>query len=273
VVVIMEENTSPSQLTATAAPYLTSLKTACGRERFMHAATHHSHPNYMAATSGVPSPTGTISSHDNIFRQAERAGDTAKAYEESMPLPCSVGPAPYNINHDPVPWYADLRTPAAACATRDVPLEPTLADDLAQHRLPAFVWITPNDCHNMHWTSICPEPQSQAISTGDAWLAQLVPQLLASRSYQAGHTLVLITWDEGSGAATQGVDCTRADVYGQQASCRIPTLVLSPYVVPGARDTSDQNLYTLLGTVEDVLGYPRLGHAVGQPSLRPGLRF
>ena len=57
------------------------------------------------------------------------------------------------------------------------------------------------------------------------------------------------------------------------APCLIPTFVLSPYVVPGARDTRDHNLYSLLGTIEDILGLPRLGRAVGQPSLRPGLRF
>jgi hypothetical protein len=76
-----------------------------------------------------------------------------------------------------------------------------------------------------------------------------------------------------SGTSTKGVDCTDPKVYTQQASCLIPTYVLSAYVRPGSRDTSDQNLYSLLATTEDVLGYPRLGRAVGQPSLRAGLRF
>jgi phosphatidylinositol-3-phosphatase len=273
VVVIMDENVSPSQITATAAPYLTSLKSACGREGFMHAATHFSDPNYAAATSGVTTSAGTMTSNDNVFHQAQVAGDSWKSYEESMPRACATSSPPYNTYHDPAHWYSDLRTPTNTCATHDVPLVPALADDLAEHVLPTYVWIAPNDCHNMHWISRCTEPRARAITTGDAWLGQIVPQILASPSYRAGRTLVVITWDEGSGNATKGVDCTDSKVYTVQASCRIPTYVLSAYVTPGSRDTSDQNLYSLLATTEDALGYPRLGRAVGQPSMRPGLRF
>jgi len=49
--------------------------------------------------------------------------------------------------------------------------------------------------------------------------------------------------------------------------------VASAFVTPGATDGSEQNLYSLLATTEDVLGYPRLGLAIGQPSMRPGLGF
>jgi hypothetical protein len=273
VVVIMDENISPSQLSATTAPYLTSLKAACGREGFMHAATHFSDPNYAAATSGVTTSAGAMTPHDNVFHQAQAAGDSWKSYEESMPRACSTSDPPYNTYHDPAHWYSDLRTPTNTCATHDVPLVPALGNDLTAHALPTYVWITPNDCHNMHWVAGCTEPKAQAIKTGDAWLGQIVPRVLASPSYRAGRTLVLITWDEGSGTSTKGVDCTDPKVYTQQASCLIPTYVLSAYVRPGSRDTSDQNLYSLLATTEDVLGYPRLGRAVGQPSLRAGLRF
>jgi hypothetical protein len=41
----------------------------------------------------------------------------------------------------------------------------------------------------------------------------------------------------------------------------------------GATDSADHNLYGLLGDVEDILGLARLGRAVGQASLRPGLHF
>jgi hypothetical protein len=273
VVVIMDENLSPSQLTATTAPYLTSLKSACGREGFMHAATHFSDPNYAAATSGLTTSAGAMTAHDNVFHQAQVAGDSWRAYEESMPRACGNGDPPYDTYHDPAHWYSDLRTPTNTCATHDLPLAPALADDLAAHVLPTYAWITPNDCHNMHWVSGCTEPRAQAIQTGDAWLGQIVSQIVASPSYRAGRTLVFITWDEGSGHATRGVDCTDPKVYTAQASCRIPTYVLSAYVSPGSRDTSDQNLYSLLATTEDVLGYPRLGRAVGVPNMRRTLGF
>ena len=56
-------------------------------------------------------------------------------------------------------------------------------------------------------------------------------------------------------------------------SCQVPTIIISPYITPGATDATDHNLYGLLGTMQDVLGYPRLNRAVDQTTLRPGLGF
>jgi hypothetical protein len=57
-----------------------------------------------------------------------------------------------------------------------------------------FLWISPNLCHDMHH---CP------VSTGDRFLAGLVPALL--RSLGPGG-LLFLTWDEGSSDA--GCACT-----------------------------------------------------------------
>lgn len=273
VVVIMNENTSPAELTPERAPFLTRLRRQCGSEGNMHAATHWSDPNYMAATSGRPRELGSMSPSNNIFHQVQRAGRSWKSYQQSMTRTCGPIVSPYTTWHDPAHWYADLRAPRNTCATRDVPLYPALGRDLRRDALPAFAWITPDECHNMHWSEGCAGTADQAIAVSDSWLETKVAQLVSRPSYRAGRTLVVITWDEGDGPGTRGVDCTDPAVHRAQASCLIPTFVLSPYIVPGARDTRDLNLYSLLGTVEDVLGLPRLGRAVGEPSLRPGLRF
>jgi PKD repeat protein len=273
VVVIMDENRLPSELTPTTAPYLTGLATQCGSEGFMHAATHASDPNYMAATGGMPTPMGTMRAQDNIFHQAQVAGDTWKSYQETMNGNCGVNKTPYSSYHDPAHWYSDLRSPVNTCTKYDVPLAPALANDLANDALPTYSWVTPDDCDNMHWKSYCTESESQAIHTGDQWLKQVVGEITATPSYQAGRTLVILTWDEGSGHAVTGSDCSLPSVYSKQPSCSIPTYVVSPYIVPGARDTSDHNLYGLLATIQDILGYPRLARAVGQTSLRTGLGF
>jgi PKD repeat protein len=273
VVVIMDENKQPKDLTPSTAPYLTGLKSECGYEGFMHAATHASDPNYMAATSGFPTPLGSMIANDNVFHQAQVAGDSWRSYQQSMTRNCGPGHQPYSTWHDPAHWYSDLRSPVNTCATNDVPLSPSLANDLANDALRAYSWITPDDCHNMHWDSTCSYPQSQAVYQGDQWLSQVVSQITSTSDYLAGRTLVVITWDEGSGPATKGVDCTSPAVYSKQASCQIPTFVLSPYITPGRVDNSDHNLCSLLGTTEDILGYPRLGRAVGQTSMRPGLGF
>lgn len=114
--------------------------------------------------------------------------------------------------------------------------------------LPAFSFVTPNACDDMH---SCP------TSTGDAWLKTWVPVIRKSAAYQSGQLIVFITWDEGEGAdKAAGEHCwdsTHAST-ARYPSCRVATLVLSPYTRPG--------------TAEDLLGLPRLPTTRGYASLR-----
>jgi len=115
VVVIMDENLGYDDFQeATDAPYLHGLQAACGAETNMHAATHPSQPNYMAATSGVASAAGVHTAANNVFHQVQANGGTWRVYAESMPKPCSASPsaAPlYKTGHNPAFWYTDLRSP------------------------------------------------------------------------------------------------------------------------------------------------------------------
>jgi phosphatidylinositol-3-phosphatase len=274
VVVVMDENVSEATLrTSPQAPYLHGLAAQCGAERFMHAATHPSQANYMAATSGLATGVGVHTGNDNVFHQAQVHGDSWKSYEESMPRACAGNSGFYKSGHNPAFWYTDLRSPSNTCALYDVPQSPALDADIANDTLPALSWITPNACNDMHGQSGCPQPTSQRIAVGDTWLSNLIPRLTAMPSYQAGQTLIVVTWDEGNGKETNGSDCTDPKIYTAQASCQIPTYVVSPYIAAGRTDNSDHNLYGLLGDIQDILGYPRLGRAVGQSSLGPGLGF
>ncbi len=277
VVMIMDENLSYAQLKAsTTAPYLHGLADACGSEANMHAATHPSQPNYMAATSGIASGVGVHTAANNVFFQLQNAGRTWRAYAESMPAACSTATssAPtYKTGHNPAFWYTDLRSPQNTCKQNDLPLAPGLDAAIDADALTAYTWIAPNLCHDIHWASACSYPRAQRVAMGDSWLADLVPRLTAMPSYRAGNTLIVITFDEGGEAATNGVDCTDPGYYPGHPDCKIATIVVSPYIVPGAVDGTDQNLYSLLGTTEDILGLARLNRAVGQPSMRPGLRF
>ena len=274
VVVLMEENVSYQQFVAsTQMPFLHQLAGDCGIETDFHAATHPSQPNYMAATSGEATRVGARSANDNVFHQVQATGRTWKLYAESMPRPCAGGKTgTYQPGHTPAVWYTDLRSPTDTCAQDQVPLAPALDGAITADALPAYTWITPNQCHDFHWQSSCAFPRSQRAAQGDAWLADLLPRLARMPSYEAGGTLVLLTFDEGGGGA-KGVDCTDPAYYGSHPDCHVLAVAVSPYVVPGVEDGSDQNLYSLLGTTEDVLGVPRLGRAEGQPSMRPGLQF
>ncbi len=228
----------------------------------------------MAATSGLATGVGVMTSNANIFQQLQATGRTWRNYAEGMSTPCQERSTTfYKPGHTPAYWYNNLRTPVNTCATFDVPMSPALDNAITNDNLPSYSWITPNLCHAFYWKDGCPTAKSQRIAEGDKWLSTMIPRLTAMPSYQAGKTVIIVTWDEGNETTSAGIDCTDPTVYSTRSHCSIPTFVLSPYISPGAKDAADHNLYGLLGTTEDVMGLPRLGRAVGQTSMRPGLRF
>ena len=169
VVVIMDENKSFSDIVGPRgsaarrhAPFLNHLARVCGLAANYRGITHPSHPNYMAITGGIPAMGS--SEGPNIFRQVRRSGETWRVYNPSMPHPCQRTAAyPYKPGHNPgIAW---LRI-AEDCRRWDVSGR-ALARDIAHHSLPAYAFITPDQCHNMH--ASC-NPRKGAVRAGDDWL-------------------------------------------------------------------------------------------------------
>ena len=242
------------------APYINNtLIAGCGLATNFHNITHPSLPNYIAATSGLSprdlrrfrnncDPEGRCSvTTDNLFAQAP----TWKAYQESMPSPCFAEDAPlYTHLVNPPLYYSTL----SGCDQFDVPF-PELQRDLDADRLPAFAFVAPNLCNDMH---NCP------IDTGDAWLARVVTRLVASAAYQRGTTAIIVTFDEGR---KQGSN--RCATNTREPGCHIVTLVVAPSTPPGTVSAALFNHYSLLRTTEEMLGVGRfLGEAARATSMR-----
>jgi hypothetical protein len=255
VVWIWMENHQASQVIGSAAaPYLTGLARACGTVARYEAVGSPSLPNYLGATSGDIQGVhddGAPSSHtitvDNLFRQVRASGGTARSFEEAMPGTCATaGSGRYAVKHNPAAYYVggDDR---AACQGDDVPLGTlttgALAADLDAGTLPAFAFVTPDLCNDTHDCD---------VATGDRWLAQWVPRLVASASYRAGRTAVFVVWDEPT---------------------PMPFLALAPSIVPGSVGEGRFDHYALLRTTEELLGLPLLGRAASAASLRGPLRL
>ncbi|MFL6098519.1 MAG: alkaline phosphatase family protein [Actinomycetales bacterium] len=275
IIVIMDENLSyATWLTPnlkTQMPYTHSISAACGSEGYMHAATHPSVNNYAAATSGLGAD---YSGSDNIFHQSDVPGSSWVNYAESESTPCQQRHVdPYKTGHVPAFQYSDIRR--TTCPLFQLPMDARFDSAVESDSLPAYTWISPNECHGTYWVSGCPGTKANRYVAGDAWLQGLLPRLFAMPSYAGGRTLIILTWDEGNKTVPHGVDCADPAVYAIDGnSCAIPTIVMSAYIRPGMLDTSDQNTYSLLGTTEDMLGFPRLNQAATYPqSLRPGLGF
>jgi hypothetical protein len=242
----MENKPFGSVIGSSSAQYENALAAQCGLATNYRGITHPSLPNYLAATGGsvfgVSDDSGPAVhpiSAPSIFSQVDQAGLSWRGYEESMPSDCDTSAAsPYAVKHNPAAYFVGLR---ASCMQHDIPLAGNLPHDIAAGTLPSFSFITPNLCNDMHDCS---------VHTGDAWLATWIPRLLSGPNYQAGNTLIVLTWDEGVGSVN-----------------RIPTIVVAPSVRQGLQVGTSLDHYALLRSSEDLLGLAHLGAAAAAPSM------
>ncbi len=280
IVVIMDENlTVPDWQAATNAPYTHMLATDCRYESNAAGETHPSFPNYQAVASGTFNTClACSSSADNIFHQLDAAGMSWRDYNESMPKNCSANTSSvsyYRDGHNPAYWFTDLGSKTSggdgSCAVDDVPADPNLWNDLAADNLPSFAWIAPDDCRDMHWMNgpcetVTGQTKAQRIPIGDAYIGKIVSAIAATPSYQAGQTLVVVTWDESNEESTQakgnwGIDCSNPAVYtAKTATCQVVTILASARITAGPTSTFYSH-YSLTAAFESNFGLPLLGGA------------
>ncbi len=229
-----------------AAPYINALAVHSAVAANYHAASHPSLPNYLALTGGSTfgydgHDCGTCSvSHRNLVDELEAAGISWKAYMEDMPTTCShqVSSGGYIRRHDPFMYYLDVANDPSRC--RFVVPASELDRDLTLHTLPSFVWLSPNVCHDMH---------SCGTNAGDQYLRLMVPQLVRELGPSG---ILILTWDEGETNSS----CCKVAKGGH-----ILTLITGPGARTGARSFVPYDHYSLLRTIEDLWGLPRLGYA------------
>lgn len=205
IVIVMENKSYTSILGSSQAPFINKTMISNGLlETHYSAIMKSSGHNYLAMTSGV-TDRSIAKSSPNVF-SALGSHTPWRAFEESMPSVCykgsSYGTVPgssqplYTIGHDPAVIYNDVST--TSLCNNVVPLD-TAHFDATQ--LPAFSYVVPNECNDMHTlanSTGCPmwngntNHASSLIASGDAWLSAFVPAVASSAT-------VVLTWDEGSG--------------------------------------------------------------------------
>jgi phosphatidylinositol-3-phosphatase len=260
ILVIPEENHAYTQIVgSSSAPYFNQLATTYGLATNYNAGypvNCPSLPAYLLMTEGTTNnvcddngPGSHPQSGDNIFHQAAASGGQWRGYAESMPSNCRTSNSGnYAVRHAPAPYYTDE---AANCANWDVPLGTTTSGafqaDLAAGTLPAYSFVTPNLCHDMHGGTGC---SSNLIKAGDDWLRTWITKIVASPDYTAGRLVVVITFDEGSSSTNS-----------------IPTVVISPTTSHVSSGTAFTHC-SLLRTSEEIIGQPLLGCATSANSMR-----
>jgi Phosphoesterase family len=250
----MENHTASDVIGSADAPYTTALARQCGTVTHYESVGSPSLPNYVGATSGDTQgisddapPAGHPLSVDNLFRQVRASGRTERSYSESMTTNCQLeSSGEYAVKHNPAPYFV-ANQDRAACQRDNVPLGTpdagALRQDLEAGTLPAFAFITPNLCNDTH---DCP------VRTGDDWMRQWLPVVVASPEYRQGRTAVFLVWDEPT---------------------PMPFVAIAPSVPAGVVASTPASHYALLRTTEELLGLPLLEHAATAPSLRSAFRL
>jgi hypothetical protein len=266
----------------------------------------------QAIGQGCVYPAGVLT----LANQLEAKGLTWKGYMEDMgniptrePATCghpaigvedlthkAVVGDQYATRHDPfVYFHAVIDTPS--CAARVVPF-PALKDDLKSvDTTPNFAFITPNLCHDGHDGGEdgrkCVDGQPGGLVSADAFLADVVPQILASPAYRRDG-LLIVTFDEADIDAKfdKATGSLKLEVGDASACCgeqpgpnltpgsivfgnlpdrgpgvagpgggRIGAVLVSRLIKPGTVSKTPYNHYALLRSIEDIFGLDHLGYA------------
>jgi acid phosphatase len=251
ILVIMEENHSIQQVFPSGMPYLWSLGQRYAYATDWSDVAHPSLPNYLAIFGGsafdkpqdcAPAP-GCSYPGPSVFGQALARGESAKAYEESMPQPCDPGfVGEYDVNHNP---WAYFPSEAASCQAHDVPAgtpaSGALVADVSAGALPNVGLITPNLLHDGH---------DGTPAQADAWLRAWIPVLMSGPDWRSGRLAVVVVFDEG------------------ETTEQVPFVLMTPGV-SGVKISEAANQYALTRLIDEVIGAPPLRQADSATDVAP----
>jgi len=270
-------------------PFITNLAFTQGLATFYFGVTHPSLPNYLATIAGdffgvqddndscFATPVTSTPCHNftapTIVDQLEARNISWEAFMESAPSIGFLGsrfPVAdtaqklYAQKHNPFVYFNSIATnPSRLAKIKPFDLTVFKAELSNPKQMPRYVYIVPNQCNDQHGTGGTIPPGSADCSTdvltlaaGDKFLADVVPAITGSASFTS-RSAIFIVWDEN-------------DFSGQLSCCKpSPTGVggghATGFVVTkkgkSVRSAVAMDHYSLLATIEDGFGLPRLANA------------
>jgi hypothetical protein len=188
----------------------------------------------------------------------------------------------YVSRHDPFVYFHSIIDDQAYCDAHVVPLGSTsgampngtppnttgLATDLEKvSTTPNLSFVIPNVCDDGHDYPCTNQPSGpSALADIDAFLDKWVPLITSSPAFKENGLLV-VTFDEGSTSdgssccnEQPGPDTPLPGIIGIGGG-RTGAVLLSPFISPGTVSVTPYNHYSLLASIEDFFGLPRLGYA------------
>jgi phosphatidylinositol-3-phosphatase len=310
-VIMLENHSQSSVIDDSNAPYLTSLAHTYGMASNYFGVTHPSMPNYIATIAG--DNFGIQDDNDqnivnldrtNLVDQLEAHHVSWDAYMEDLPankldrFGPTVGTTQvqlYAKKHNPFVLFDDVNSnPARMSHVRDYT---ELGSDLNSRQAPQFVWITPNQCNDMHGgvtvavpghpETPCPfgstkdDANDAALKAkADTFVHGAVTTIMDSRAWTKHSAIVIVTdendftgneetggWESADGCCDspyvgKGDPRISADwPGGTYGGGLIPAIVVTASGPRNYVDDTPFNHYSLLTTIEDNWRLGHIGHA------------
>jgi hypothetical protein len=227
-VIMLENHSQSSVLGDPSAPFINALASEYAVARNYYGVTHPSEPNYVAAISGSnwfmndDNPANRYD-HTNLVDQLEANHKTWAAYMEAMPsvgfLGDSANGGLYASKHNPFVLFDDIRNNPKRLAN----IKPftSFASDLAHNKVADFVWISPDQCNDMHGgvsaqpgfpESPCPYSNAKNDAAdillkknADAFVKSTVNMIRHSSAW-TGNSAIFIISDENDYTGTASTD-------------------------------------------------------------------
>lgn len=255
VLTIMMENTDYSQSMGSAAmPYLNQLAHQYAGFTQAYGWTYPSLPNYMELVAGStvgissdcdPGDTGcTNLVHQTFTDQLEAAGVSWHAYYQDVVSGCDDNPSDffhgnYDVEHNPWAYLADFPQQCSHISNFG-----PLLSDLSSGHAADYNFVVP-DLDN-------DGGDNGTMSSGDTWLSDAIPQIMATPWYRQGGQIVIL-YDTGYGNS--------GGVNGSDGGRIPPLLVVSAHTRGMGLQSTPLNTAGVLRSLDAAYGLSYLGDA------------
>jgi phosphatidylinositol-3-phosphatase len=191
-----------------------------------------------------------------------------------------AGPEQLNLyaqKHNPFEYFQSIRTNANRM--QKVLPYTNFATDIAATTMPNFVWISPDQCSDMHGinadtaafadagfctgTAAGNDMSPAVIQYGDAFVGNLVTKIMASPTWDEGSAIAIV-FDEDDYVQTTGCcNSPTGEDGGTLGGALVPAIVISSLNPHPNTSTDPYNHYSLLGTIQHLWGLDCLANTCG----------
>ncbi|HTU83115.1 MAG TPA: alkaline phosphatase family protein, partial [Candidatus Acidoferrales bacterium] len=174
-------------------------------------------------------------------------------------------PTHYAQKHNPFLYFSDIVNNKSRMQ-KVVPLTTTsLAATVSNPATaPNFVFLVPDECHDMHGTTDCAN-NDKLLMEGDKYVQYLVTTIMKSKAWGID-SAIIIAWDENDYSSNIGC-CGSPYPHGGGHD---PLIVITKAYRTPIEIATPSNHYNELRSIEDAFGLPHIGNSATQPpSLDP----